>query len=818
MSNDGWHVLRDGDQAIRLRIRLIGLSAEAEASIAAAVEHAPFDLVHDSHENSTDILVIDAKHASSFVGGSALTLAIYQNERDLAGIKADDVLHNDAPLVEWRYRLAQLRQLALVRYGAASVESDRYALMVLGANDGLWHWDLTTGYFYHAPRWSVIMGYGADEIGHSIEDWLGMVLEEDRPWVDATLEEQIDAPSGTFMIEYRVRCKDGSVRWMLCRGAAVADAAGGKAKRLAGSQSDITDRKETERSLRLSEERYSLAMQAAKDGLWDWDLATETVFFTPRWKEMLGYSEDQVGSQPDEWFDRVLEDDLIWLQAVIEAQVAGQDEPFQIEYRMRHADGNERWMQCSGMTLRDFEGRAIRIVGSQSDITPRKAAEAQVLHDAFHDSVTGLPNRALFLDRVSQALRRPESRCTVLVLELNRFRSVADNLGLAQSDDVLRQIARRLSADIRGTETLARIDTALFGLILDEVEAEEAILKRAEALHQLLKPALPLDGGRSLFVTARVGAAIGLHGETPEYILRSAGRAMNRGDREGTRTAAIFSDVDRELALDAIELEGELRQAIEAGGQLRLFYQPIVELSTGRLAGFESLMRWIHPVHGVISPAHFIPLAEETGLIVRLGEIALSEACKQANLWLAQNPTHSGLFINVNVSPLQLAEPDYLMRIERILADHGTPPAALKLEITESTVLGDVDRMVFILSALKKMGLKLAIDDFGTGYSSLSYLHRFEFDAVKIDQSFVRAMRQREDNTLIIRMITELARGLGCEVIAEGIELQGEVQRLSELGCMYGQGYFFSPPRDPDTISRLIDATFNVGQEAAIAE
>ncbi|MFD2262691.1 putative bifunctional diguanylate cyclase/phosphodiesterase [Lacibacterium aquatile] len=818
MSNNGWQALRDGDQAIRLRIRLIGLSAKAEASITAAVDGAPFDLAHDDGENSTDILVIHAGQVAGCAVGAALTLAIYDDERDLAGIVADDVLHADAPLVEWRYRLAQLRQLALVRYGAASVESDRYALMVLGANDGLWHWDLTTGYFYHAPRWSAIMGYEQEEVGHSIEDWLGMVLEEDRLWVDATLEEQVDTPSGAFLIEYRVRCKDGGVRWMLCRGSAVSDTQGGRAKRLAGSQSDITARKEAEHSLKLSEERYALAMQAAKDGLWDWDLATETVYFTPRWKEMLGYLDDQVGNKPDEWFERVLEDDLIWLQAVIEAQIAGQDEPFQIEYRMRHADGNERWMQCSGMTLRDFDGRAIRIVGSQSDITPRKAAEAQVLHDAFHDRVTGLPNRALFLDRVSQALRRPDSRSTVMVLELNRFRSVANNLGLAQSDDILRQIARRLSADIRGTETLARIDTALFGLILDEVEAEEAILKRAEDLHQLLKPALPIEGGISLFITARVGAATGLHGEAPEQILRSASRAMNRGDREGSRSVTIFSDVDRELALNALELEGELRQAIEMGGQLRLFYQPIVDLTSGRLAGFESLMRWIHPVHGLISPAHFIPLAEETGLIVKLGEVALAEACKQANLWQAQNPSKSGLFINVNVSPLQLAEPDYLTRIERILEEYGTPPAALKLEITESTVLGDVDRMIFILSALKDMGLKLAIDDFGTGYSSLSYLHRFKFDAVKIDQSFVRAMRQREDNTLIIRMIAELARGLGCEVIAEGIELQGEVQRLSELGCMYGQGYFFSPPRDPDTASRLIEASFNVGQETVIAD
>jgi diguanylate cyclase (GGDEF)-like protein/PAS domain S-box-containing protein len=559
-------------------------------------------------------------------------------------------------------------------------------------------------------------------------------------------------------------------------------------------------------------------MQAAKDGLWDWDLTTGRIFFTPRWKEMIGCGDDEIGDSPQEWFDRIVEDDLIWLEAVIEDQIGGQSEPFQIEYRIRDRDGQERWMMCNGLTLRDFEGRAIRIVGSQSDISPRKAAEARVLHDAFYDNVTELPNRTLFSDRVAQALKRPGARCMVMVLEINRFRSVADNLGLSQSDEVLRQIARRLSDDVRGTETLARIDTALFALLLEDFDSDEVIRARAEAIHQLLKPVFPLEGGRSLFITVRVGAAPGEHGESPEQILRRANRAMNRGDRDGERTVAIFSDTDRELAMNAIELETELRRAIDSQGELRLFYQPIVELTTGRLAGFESLMRWIHPVHGIISPAHFIPLAEETGLIVRLGEVALSEACQQANRWIAEGRFPPGLFINVNVSPLQFNEPDFLSQVEKILRLHGTPPSALKLEITESTVLGDVERMVFILNELKRMGLKLAIDDFGTGYSSLSYLHRFKFDAVKIDQSFVRAMRQREDNTLIIRMIAELARGLGCEVIAEGIELQGEVQRLSELGCMYGQGYFFSPPKDADVAGSMINRGFRVTPELIVAE
>lgn len=772
-------------------------------------------IVAATPETEADVLALPGKFGSDGGPVPTLVLAAPVSRADFRLRALDSGYDEIISLPLDRAELiARLRSAGMLLAGRAEVREaqitadQRYALIALGANDGLWDWDLGSGQVRYSPRLADMMGLPPDSQSCVIEDWLSCVLPEDRDWVDATLEEQIENPSRDFKIEYRVRDSNGNTRWVLCRGTALGGGENGQATRMAGSQSDITGRKEAEEALRSSEERYALAIMAAKDGLWDWDIRTNSILFTPRWKEMIGCTTAEVGTDPDEWFSRVNPDDLIWLQAAVEAQIATEEEPFQIEYRIRHTDGSERWMLCHGLTIRDpLSGRAVRIVGSQSDITERKQAEQQVLHDAFYDATTGLPNRALFLDRLSQTLRRSDGSiadCAVLVVEVNRFASLANSLTPTQADRLLREIGDRLGQTVVASDTLARLEGASFGFLLQGMTDEDAIGHRALAIHTALKPVVDLPGAPAIYVTARIGAATPNGNQRAEELLRDASRALNRPGPDAEKGVAVFSADSRDVEFDPLAMERDLRTAIEAGDQLQLYYQPIIDLQSGRLVGFESLMRWQHPSMGMVPPIRFIPLAEESKLIVPMGLFALEQACRQVNHWRRLLPDAGRLFINVNVSGVQMQEPDFVDRIAEVLAREGTPADALKLEITESVVLDDVDKMLSILSRLKAMGLRLAIDDFGTGYSSLSYLHQFRFDAVKIDQSFVRAMRQRPENGLIIRMIAELGRGLGCEVIAEGVETANDVIRLAQLGCMYGQGYHFGRPRDPDTIEKLL--------------
>jgi len=716
---------------------------------------------------------------------------------------ADEVLlypTYDAELIQ---RIRSLLSVADTRRQLSSLSKsgeERYALLAVGSNDGLWDWNLTTGQVYYSPRWKSMLGHTDGEIGESIEEWLSRVLPEDLAWVDATLEEQIESPSPDFRIEYRMLDADGQIRWMLCRGCAVSAGGGGRAIRMAGSMTDITAHKQRENELRQSEERYALAAKASNDGLWDWDLATDTIFYAPRWKQMIGFEETEISASPNEWFDRVAEDDLIWLQAAIEGQVDRDEEPFQIEYRMRHADGSFRWMLCHGLAIRDLNGKTIRLVGSQSDISTRKSAEQRVLHDAFHDRLTGLPNRALFLDRLTQLVRRPaheQPLCVVLLAEVNRFTHLADSLGPEPTDQLLMEIAARLSGCLDNGDTVARLDGAQFGFLFESGTCDDAMIE-ARALR--IKDAMAqqfIIGDRSLYATVRLGATIAQGTDLrAEDLVRDAGRAMHRGAQEGRSSLAIFTAEEDDLPLDALQLEQALRVALEAGNQIELYYQPIIDLATRRLAGFESLMRWRHPELGMISPSRFIPLAEQSDLILVLGRFAMDRACRQLKSWQETFPAAANLFMNVNVSGTQLLDDNFLGDFQAILIDTGINPERIKLEITESVILGDADRAYARMQALKDMKLKLAIDDFGTGYSSLSYLHKFQFDAVKIDQSFVRAMQIREENTLIIRMISDLAQGMGCEVVAEGVETAIDADKLTKLGCTYGQGFHFGRPKD----------------------
>ncbi len=450
------------------------------------------------------------------------------------------------------------------------------------------------------------------------------------------------------------------------------------------------------------------------------------------------------------------------------------------------------------------------------DITERKQAEQQLIHNAFYDQLTGLPNRALFMDRLRQAVGRAKQsprgnspaqsyQFAVLFLNLNRFKLVNDSLGNQIGDQLLQSFAHRLQTCLRPTDTVARLGADEFAILLEGIQSVSDATRVADSIHQTLTSPFYLNESE-VFMTLSIGIALNTNtNEQPEELLRNADLAMYRARSQDKACYEVFDAAMHELAVDRLQIETDLRRAIERQ-EFRVYYQPIVSLSTGRISGFEALLRWQHPQRGLVSPTDFIPTAEETGLITPIGWWTLREACCQLRVWQEQFPASQPLTINVNLSCKQFTQPDLLEQIDKILQETELPVGSLKLEITESVVMDNPDLVKALLLELKKREIHLCIDDFGTGYSSLSRLHHFPISTLKIDRSFVSRIGALGENSEIVQAIVTLAQTLSMDVVAEGIELSEQVSPLIALQCEYGQGYFFSKPVDSDAARALLMA------------
>jgi diguanylate cyclase (GGDEF)-like protein/PAS domain S-box-containing protein len=565
---------------------------------------------------------------------------------------------------------------------------------------------------------------------------------------------------------------------------------------LVGIYLDLREQKRAAEALRLSEERYALAARGANDGLWDWDLRSGGVYFSARWAAMLGLEEEEVDGQPEEWFSRVHPGDRARLQRELKAHLEGHSPHFQCEYRIRHSNGSFRWMLSRALAVRDEEGRAYRMAGSQTDITQRKQAESRLLHDALHDDLTRLPNRALFLNRLEMAIERSRRETgasfAVLFLDLDRFKTVNDSLGHRVGDQLLVAVGERLQGVLRVVDTVARLGSDELGFLLAGIrDTREAVRTAQRILEELDRP-FEL-GGQRVFTGASVGITVGKgHYVSSEEVLRDADIALHRAKSSGRGGYAVFDREMHHTAMAEIRLETELRAALE-NRELVLHYQPVIDLATGSLSGFEALVRWQHAKRGLVGPDQFIPTAEETGLIIPLGYWVIDEACRQIAAWGHRNPLPTELSVSVNLSARQLAHPDLVDAVRNSLQEHGAEAHRLKLEITESVLMEDAAASQTTLFHLRNgIGIGLMIDDFGTGYSSLSYLHQFPVDTLKIDRSFVRHLRR--GNNAIVRAIVNLGESLKLQVLAEGVETREQLRHLQQLSCGYAQGYLFSAP------------------------
>ncbi len=570
---------------------------------------------------------------------------------------------------------------------------------------------------------------------------------------------------------------------------------------------DITDRQLAEEAVRKSEERYMLSAQGANDGLWDWDMKSNVIYLSPRWKTMLGYEDGEISDSPEEWLGRIHKKERMQVEAEISAHIGGHTSHFNNEHRIKHKDGTYRWVLSRGLAIRDAQINAYRMAGSMTDITERKMAEEQLMFDALHDSLTGLPNRALFMDRLGHAVSREKRNkdylFAVCFLDMDRFKVLNDSLGHTVGDKLLIAIGERLEESLRPDDTVARLGGDEFAILLEDLKDNNEALHIIQRIQDKLDQPFGLSG-QEVFTSATIGITFSATGyDDPEHLVRDADIAMYHAKSKGSACYQVFDNNMYDSVVAQQQLETDLRQAVNQK-EFTLYYQPIVSVKTGRIHGLEALIRWNHPVKGLIPPFKFIPTVEETGLIVELGDWILEEACKQLSIWQKQFPAEEPLSISVNISSKQLTSA-FIRHLKEVLERMDVAPNSLVIEITESMIMDNPEIVAPLLLQIKEMDVQLHMDDFGTGYSSLSYLHRFPLDVLKIDRSFVSRIGAQDENLEIIKAITTLAHSLEMEVVAEGVETEEQLKQLKELKCEYMQGYYFSKPIDKDQMEMLLE-------------
>ena len=568
---------------------------------------------------------------------------------------------------------------------------------------------------------------------------------------------------------------------------------------------DVTERKKTQEALEESHQRYRQLFDSNPHPVWVYDL--ETLRF-------LAINEETVrcyGYSPEEFEQLTIkdlrppEDVPLLLERVNQIQLL--ETAVTRLSRHQKSDGTIIDVEIASQPI-TFGGRRARLVLA-TDVTTRKRAEEQLLHNALHDALTGLPNRALFLEHLRHAIERNgmrgEKNFAVLFLDFDQFKIINDSLGHMEGDNLLRSIARRLADSLRPGDIVARLGGDEFTILLDDLGKSGDVTRIVERIQNDLKLPFTLRGSQ-VFIGASIGIALSDGNYTkPEIMLRDADIAMYRAKSGGKSRYQIFNQKMHEQASSRLQLETDLRQALERE-EFRVYYQPIINLQTGKIKGFESLVRWQHPTRGLVSPLEFIPVAEETGLIIPLGEWILRQSCRQLRQW--QTKLNPSLTMSVNLSCKQFMQTDLVERVVKILAETRIESDSLRLEITESHLMEDSEAAIAVMNRLCALDIKLSIDDFGTGYSSLSYLHRLPVNYLKIDRSFVSRMQINSDNREIVRTIILLAKNLNLEVIAEGIETEEQADYLKNLDCDFGQGYLFSKPVESQQAGALIADNF----------
>ncbi|HEV3450129.1 MAG TPA: EAL domain-containing protein [Acidimicrobiia bacterium] len=650
---------------------------------------------------------------------------------------------------------------------------------------------------YASPATGVFVGQEPAEIVGT--EHAALVHPDDRDAFFVTLDEVRGDPGCSRMLSVRLRRVDGEFRWLEMVATNLLEDA--NVQGVVINARDVTDRVQAEAALRESEERFRSAFEHAPIGMALADRTGRVFRSNESFAQMLGRRPSDVTgltirqfTHPDDWDDN---DDKI------KRLFAGEIRGYRLEKRYVHADGHPIWVSVSVSAVRNHDGEPVYMIGQIEDITERKAIGERLVHQAIHDPLTGLPNRSLFMDRLRAIMvrsNRRRHRIAVLFVDLDRFKVINDSLGHDAGDQLLLAVAHRLRQMVRPTDTVARFGGDEFTILCEDAANPAAVKALAErVLEEIERPVWLADG--EVFVTASIGIAFCDRGSgTPETLVRDADTAMYRAKERGRRRVEFFDEESRAQTVEHLNIANALHHALERG-EFELHYQPILELETGRVYGYEALVRWRHPERGLIAPIDFIGLAEETGLIVPLGRWVLETACAQAARWQA-GPGHGRpLTVSANVSPRQLAEPSFPEQLGQIVGQTRIRPGSLWLEITETALMQDTESAIGTLRALRALDVHLAVDDFGTGYSSLSHLKRFPIEALKIDQGFIRGLARDPEDTAIVTAVVSLAHALGLSCTAEGVETPEQLAELRTLGCELAQGHLFAEPRPAEELT-----------------
>jgi len=723
---------------------------------------------------------------------------------ETAGREADQLNRRLASEVEQRrHAEKQLRsaydglEQRVAERTAELGESEARLTLALEASDlGLWDWDLQNNRVHHS-RMQVVFGIGLENRYGKDGSRLPDIHPDDLQRVRATLIAHLKGETESFVIEYRALCADGSELCLEDRGRVIQRDANGRALRMIGTRRDISELRSQAEQQRLA----ATVFEAASEGIVIMNdryrvLAVNDACCTLSGysrEELLGHSVARIAGSPEsqrqyETMREALERHGHWQGELIETRKSGEVYP--------------QWVQLR--EVRDANGSVTHVVAFVSDLSVRRKIEERLRYLTHYDDLTGLANRGLLKERLQEAcqrVRRNGRNMAVLYIDLDRFKLLNESLGHEAADALLREVSRRLSQTLGEADTIARLSGDEFVVLLDAYGSLSGLAHLGSRLLQRIRKPIVI-GEQELVISASIGVSLlPDNSRDAEVLLRQASTAMQQAKHLGGNTLQFFTDRPQASGMHYLQLENQLRKALEVG-QLEVFYQPRLSLADDSLEAAEALVRWRHPQRGLVTPADFIPLAEETGLIIPLGEFVLREACRQARRW--QQEGLADIRVSVNLSVKQLRQGNFVSLVRQVLEETGLPPAMLELELTESQLLDDIDNAISISEQLRALGVKLAIDDFGTGFSSLSYLKRFPVDYVKIDRSFISEVEHSTQDAAITRAIIAMVHSLERRVVAEGVETQAQMDFLKANLCDEIQGYLLSPPVPAEQFAELL--------------
>ena len=667
---------------------------------------------------------------------------------------------------------------------------ERWHFAIDGSGDGVWDWNLETGQIEFSERYLEMLGYSDNVNWNCLDDWKNHVAPEEMQQAMVMLEAYLDGKVPTYSAEYRMQCADGGWAWMLARGKVVSRAADGRPLRLIGTHTDITERKQSEQALRIAAATFD-----THEAILITDVQGNIVRVNSAFSDITGYREDEVIGKNPRIMSSGRQDKAfyieMWQQLLHTGSWGGE-----IWDKRKNGQIYPKWLTITA--VKNDRQETSHYVAIFSDITARKQAEEEIRNLAFYDSLTRLPNRRLFMDRFRAALTistRRNDFGAVLFIDLDRFKILNDTLGHDYGDLLLVDVAGRIKSCVREMDTVARLGGDEFVVLIEGVSDDQDETSRkigliAEKIRDTLAQPYKLKSHEH-HCSPSIGISLYHGNEKPvDDLIQQADMAMYQAKESGRNAVRFFDPLMQEKVSSRASLENDLHNAI-LDGQMHLHYQ--VQMDSSRPIGAEALLRWIHPVRGIVLPSEFIPIAEEGTLILSIGHWVLDTGCHQLAKW-AMNPQTSGLTLALNVSTKQFAQSNFVEQVTLLLQKHKINPALLKLELTESVVLNNLADMVIKMHELRSLGIHLSMDDFGTGYSSLSYLKDLPLDQIKIDQGFVQAITDSGSNAMLVQTIIDLAKNFSLNVIAEGVETEAQLTFLKHHDCLSYQGYLFSKP------------------------